>query len=124
MLAFASQSIPCELTLETGLLFVALKVYDVTAGFPGTIVGSPILMTEYDDGAYGAEFTGIAGKNYVTSKAVYTDGTYATRDSAYPSGSDAFQVVEAPTGQTFQQLDEIEGTIEDESELTGSIEDC
>lgn len=93
MIASSGQPIPIEVTFETGLLFVAMKVFDVTLGFPGSQVGSAISMTEFDDGAYGASFVGDPNKNYVVSKAVYTDGTYTVRDSNFASGSQSVQCV-------------------------------
>lgn len=104
MIAVDGQQIPIEVSFDPGLLFVAMKVRDVTAGYPGTLVGSAVPMVEFDTGSYGASFTGTAGKNYVLSKAVYTDGTYATRDPNYSPGSDSVQVIPQSTAPTVDQI--------------------
>lgn len=95
MLAIGTQNIPVEVTFEPGLLFVAMKVFDTTDGYPGTFI-STIPMIEYDNSNYGASFMGTATRNYSVSKSVYTDGTYTTRDTNYSSGSETFQVVIFP----------------------------
>lgn len=90
-------NIPIGVTLDPGLLFVAIKVRDITAGSPGSLVGSAIPMVEGEPGSYTAAFTGVATKLYSVKKAVYTDGTYATIDNAYPSGDDVVQVIAQST---------------------------
>lgn len=113
-LAVAGQPIPFEVTLDAGLSFVALKVYDVTASYPGTLVATTA-MVEYDDAAYGASFSGVANKSYVVSKAKYTDGTYTTRDTNYASGSDSIQVIASPTAPTVSQI--VDGVLDEPTNL-------
>lgn len=133
MLATAGQPIPCEVTLDPGLSFVAMKVFDVSAGYPGTLV-STHPMVEYNDAAYGANFTGIAGKAYVVTKAVYTDGTYTVRDQNYASGSDSFQVMSASmSAPSVEEIVEgiavfiagavdVVGEVESDDEVSGIID--
>lgn len=114
MIAIEGQ-IPVEVTLDPGLAFVAMKVFDVTLGYPGSQVGSAIPMVETDIGNYGASFSGTKDKSYFVSKAVYTDGTYVTRDTNYSSGSDAYQVIapiqiQIPLPPTITaQVDQVSG---------------
>jgi hypothetical protein len=71
-------------------LVIAMKVYDVTAGYPGTFVGT-VLMTHIVNGTYGGTFTPMPGKSYVVNKMVYTDITLATTNTDYQPGSESFQ---------------------------------
>lgn len=91
-LAIAGQPLPFEISTDAGLSFVALKVFDVSLGFPGSLVAT-IPMTEYAPGSYGASFSGaVLGKSYVVSKAVYLSGAYTNRDPDYAPGSESFTV--------------------------------
>lgn len=97
MIAYSGQPIPIEVTFQPGLLFVAMKVFDVTAGYPGSLI-STIPMTEVYNGTYGASFAGAPGKKYTVAKTVYTDGTYTVPDLGFSQGSDAVQCVALQTG--------------------------
>lgn len=66
---------------------MAMKVYDVTAGYPGTLVAT-VPMTDVVHGTYGANFTPLASKEYVVDKMAYTDGTFVTPDTVYSPGSE------------------------------------
>lgn len=130
MIAVAGQ-ISIEVSYDPLLLFVAMKVFDVTAGLPGSIVGAAIPMVEFDTGNYAARFTGVAGKLYAISKAVYTDGTYATRDSNYAPGSDALQVISSLGGSGLTIGDilpllssDLIAEVDDYNEIEAEVDDC
>lgn len=82
-----------EVTFDTGGLFVAMRVFDDSAGSPAQ-VGSPIPMTVFYGTSYRAKFTPTEEKSYLVHKAVYTDGTYATLHPDYAQGSDSFRAVD------------------------------
>lgn len=91
-IAPAGIPIPFEYTaydLVAGLS-IAMKVFDVSAGYPGTLVQT-ITMVHILNGTYGASFTPVAGKQYVVNKMVYTDGTFSAANTAYSPGSESFQ---------------------------------
>jgi hypothetical protein len=68
-------------------LFAQVKVYDNTTGARTLVATLP--MTEVETGVYEATFTPNANTSYCTTARVYTDGTYATRDTNYaPAGED------------------------------------
>lgn len=63
-------------------LFLGAKIMDITAGLPGTIVGSVLSLTDTaGDGLYCALFTPVVSKRYRVIKQLYTDGTYTTIDA-------------------------------------------
>jgi hypothetical protein len=70
-------------------LVVAMLVYDVTAGYPGTLA-STVVMTHIINGTYGGTFTPQPNKIYVVNKMVYTSLTLLTTDSSYSPGSESF----------------------------------
>lgn len=92
----AGTELPFEVTFDSPSLEVALKIMDVTAGVPGTLVGT-VPMVNTINNTYGALYTPlVAGKKYITNKAVYTDNTYATRDPNYSEGSESFKTKDEP----------------------------
>lgn len=84
--------IPIDITaydMQTGLT-PALKVYDVTSGYPGTLV-STTAMTHIVNGTYGASFTPSDGKAYITNVSFYSDpGTWLMPLTAYSPSSQSF----------------------------------
>ncbi len=94
----AGVPLPFEVTFPDGVgsYFVALKIRDVTLGYPGTLVATTA-MVHLGLGTYGANFTATAGKAYQASKAAYTDGTFATPLPDMPAGSESFYAKAAAT---------------------------
>lgn len=82
-----------ETTFDVSGLFVAMRVFDDSAGSP-VQVGSPIPMAAYYGSSYRAKFTPTEEKSYLVHKAVYTDGTYATLHPDYSQSSDSFRAVD------------------------------
>lgn len=103
-------------------LFVAAKIYDNSSGTPIFVVLVP--MTHVADGTYAGKFNPSAGKDYVVTNSVYTDGTYTTRDTDYGTGSESFY---AEAQQQQQQTIAsgafiIRGNVANQEVLTGSAE--
>lgn len=76
-------------TQDAGL-FVGASLMDVSAGFPGTLVGSLIQLTETPNGIYCGSFIGEAGKQYQLRKLVY-DVTFTTVDINYSPDVEDFE---------------------------------
>lgn len=78
-----------EVTFDSGVLNVAMSVYDTTAG-SAVLVSGPAAMTNLaGTNSYYGKFTAADGHSYVIFKAVYTDGTFATLDSNYAAGTES-----------------------------------
>jgi hypothetical protein len=85
------KAIDFEYTAYDGLssLFPAIKVYDLSSG-TATLVNT-VGMTHVFNGTYWSTLTftvAQAGKSFLIQKTVYTDGTFATVNQNYPSGSE------------------------------------
>src|SRR5271166_4586886 len=87
-LAPAGIPLSFEVTFDVPGLPVAMSVYDDSGASP-VLVSGPIAMANVVNATYRGKFTGLAGKNYIVFKAVYTDGTFATLSSNYAQGSES-----------------------------------
>lgn len=101
---------------ESGTLFVAMKVYDVT-GTPGLVATTP--MTHIFGGSYVASFTPVAAKQYLIHKAVYTDGSYTALDPLRSPGTETFLASSAAGGSlTPSDLNNIATAVWDEPQTS------
>lgn len=74
---------------QSGSLYVAFSIYDVTSGTPSFITKINAQYSAF--GAYMAGYTGTIGKTYLVIGLVYTDNTYATVDVTRAPSADVFQ---------------------------------
>lgn len=70
-------------------LSIQMKVYDVTAGYPGVLVATTT-MVHIINGTYGASFIPAINKRYIINKSVFTDGTFTTLLGVYSPGVTRF----------------------------------
>jgi hypothetical protein len=87
-LAPANVPVSFEVTYSSPSLPVGLSVYDTTTDTP-VLVQAPLAMTNVPGtNTYVGNFTGENNKNYLILKAVYTDDTLTTIDTAWGQGSE------------------------------------
>jgi len=111
-----------EVTFDNPSLNVAMSVYDVTLSSP-VLVQGPTAMTIVFGNTYQGKFTPtINGKAYVILKAVYTDNTFTTLNSAYSQGSESIIVESLSSGGGGTTLvNPVIGYIDDNNEVMGLV---
>lgn len=87
-LAPSGVQLSCEITFDSPSLHVGMTVYDDTGASPVLLL-STFAMLLVAGNTYRGKFTGVAGKNYIVIKAVYTDGTFSTLSPDYSQGSES-----------------------------------
>lgn len=99
-----------EVTYDSAALIVGMSVYETT-GVPSLAAG-PLAMTSLVGNTYYAQFTPVAGKQYVVFKAVYSDAPMTTLDANYGQASESILCKSAGivkntafTGLTFPMYD-------------------
>lgn len=79
-------------------IFVQAAIYDVTAGFPGTLFAT-VNMVLTTVGSYdGLHTFSVSGKLYKIAMTVYTDGTYTVVDPDRAPLNDMVQTVDLSGG--------------------------
>lgn len=112
-----------EVTFSPGLSTAFMKVVDITAGLPGTVIATT-LMDESLPGTYVAMFVPAVGKFYLLQKAVYTDSGASTLDTDYNPSSETVAGVDSGGGGggSAPVCNELVGQITDDPRLYGTIE--
>ena len=94
---------PVEVTYSDPSLFVAMDVYDTSSGSPVHVQQDA--MGHVQNGTYVATFNRDPAKSYAIAIAVYTDGTFGTRDLEQPAASTKFDALPPPLSTGLVGLD-------------------
>lgn len=109
----------CEVTFDSPSLDVGMTVYDDTGSVPVLLL-STFAMLHVAGNTYRGKFTGVAGKNYIVIKAVYTDETLTVVDQNYSQGSESIVSQDLPIGGGSQGCSVV-GIVDNNQMIIGKV---
>lgn len=123
-IAPAGKVLSFEVTYDSSILDVAMKVYDDSGPSP-VLVQGPTAMDLVVGSTYRGKFTAGNGKGYIIHKAVYTDPSFTTLHPDYAQGSESIfaRTESMPTPDleaSIASAGEISGKVVNET-LEGSV---
>jgi len=120
-LAPSGVSLTFEVTYSSSGLPVAMSVYDTTGESP-VLVQGPAAMEHVVAGTYIGSFTAQNNKTYLIFKAVYTDDTFETIDTAYGQGSESIVTDDSGANTGVEAGCAIVGYVQPSNTVVGFVE--
>lgn len=118
----ADLKLPFEVTFDSSILDVAMRVFEIPEIGSPSLVSGPSAMDNVYGYTYVGQFTPLDNKSYLIHKAVYTDGTFATLHPDYSQSSETITAIDlVPISQIQLGPPDMDGDLFDNDD---DLSDC